>query len=182
MTVIELGALGEFFGSIVIIVTLIYLAIQVRQNTTRQKREETVSIQQGQNMVISQMRDPQMIRAFVRTADGDTPVSIEDRSIAIMWVVQYLNQFQIVYDLYHDGTLDAERYQLWESIAISIVACKGIRAWWEGDSGKFGFMPKVRDRIDERLADTSDPPVPWNKAWSIFTTEAWEQDASAPNS
>jgi len=101
-------------------------------------------------------------------------------SIAIMWVVQYLNQFQIVYDLYHDGTLDAERYQLWESIVISIVACKGIHTWWEGDSGKFGFMPKVRARIDERLADSSDPPIPWNKVWSIFTTEAWGQDASAP--
>ena len=45
MTVIELGALGEFIGSIVVMLTLIYLAVQVRQNTAQQKREETVSIQ-----------------------------------------------------------------------------------------------------------------------------------------
>jgi hypothetical protein len=59
MTIVELGALGEFFGSIVVVVTLVYLAIQVRQNTAHQKREETVSIQRGQNAVFSQMSDPE---------------------------------------------------------------------------------------------------------------------------
>jgi hypothetical protein len=44
MTVMELGALGEFVGSIAVIATLIYLALQIRQNTSQQKREETVSI------------------------------------------------------------------------------------------------------------------------------------------
>ena len=33
MTIAELGAIGEFVGSIVVLITLIYLAIQVRQNT-----------------------------------------------------------------------------------------------------------------------------------------------------
>ena len=47
-----------------------------------------------------------------------------------------------------------------------------------GPLGKLGFMPKVRARIDQKLADTADPPVPWNEVWSIFTTEAWEQGGS----
>jgi len=33
MSIIELGALGEFVGAIILVVTLIYLAIQLRQNT-----------------------------------------------------------------------------------------------------------------------------------------------------
>ena len=33
MSIIELGALGEFLGSIGVIATLIYLAVQIRQNT-----------------------------------------------------------------------------------------------------------------------------------------------------
>ena len=33
MTITELGALGEFVGAIAVVVTLAYLAIQVRQNT-----------------------------------------------------------------------------------------------------------------------------------------------------
>ena len=91
-----------------------------------------------------------------------------------------MNQFQIVYDLHHDGTLDEDRYQLWESIAISIVASKGIREWWDTESGKMAFMPKVRTLIDRKLGDTADPPIPFNKMWSIFTTEAWQSGASDP--
>ncbi len=33
MTIFELGALGEFVGSIAVVGTLIYLAIQIRANT-----------------------------------------------------------------------------------------------------------------------------------------------------
>ena len=178
MTLQDLGSIGEFVGSIVVMLTLIYLAVQVRQNTAQQKREETVSIQRGQNQVVSQLRDPAMVRAYVRAADGETPATVADRSRAIIWVIQYLNHFQIVYDLHHDGTLDEERYQLWESFAISMVASRGIREWWDAESGKLAFMPKVRALIDQKLGDTADPPIPFNKMWSIFTTEAWESSAS----
>ncbi len=177
MTVMELGALGEFIGSIVVTLTLIYLAVQVRQNTAQQKREETVSIQHGQNQVVSQLQDPTMVRAYVRAADGETPATVADRSRAIIWVIQYLNHFQIVYDLHHDGTLDDERYELWESFAISMVASTGIREWWDAESGKLAFMPKVRALIDRKLGDTADPPIPFNKMWAIFTTAAWESDS-----
>ena len=76
MTVMELGALGEFVGSIAVIATLIYLALQIRQNTSQQKREETVSIQHGQNTVVALMQDPAVVRAYVKAADGDTPASV----------------------------------------------------------------------------------------------------------
>ncbi|MEE8301394.1 MAG: hypothetical protein V3S24_03055 [Candidatus Tectomicrobia bacterium] len=64
MTVMELGAIGEFVGSIAVIGTLIYLALQIRQNTSQQRREETVSIQHGQNMVVAQMQDPAIVAQF----------------------------------------------------------------------------------------------------------------------
>ena len=38
MTIMELGAIGEFIGSIAVLATLVYLALQVRKNTAQQKR------------------------------------------------------------------------------------------------------------------------------------------------
>ena len=173
MTFAELGILSEIIASVAVIVTLIYLAIQIRQNTSQQKREETVSIQHGQNNVVAQLLDATLVRAYVRAADGDTPASIDDRARAIIWVIQYLNHFQIVFDLYQNGSMDDERYELWESFAISMVASKGIRAWWDGESGKLAFMPKVRTLIDQKLNDAENPPIPFNKMWQIFSTESW---------
>lgn len=174
MTVIELGAFGEFLGSIVTIATLIYLSIQVRQNTAQQRREESVSIQHGQNSVMAQMQDPRIVRAYARAADGGLSASAADRSMTIVWLIQYLNHFQIVYDLHQEGTLDRERYELWEGFAIRLVAPKGIREWWDGESGKLGFMPEVRDLIDRKLEDKTDPPVPMNEMWSIFDAKTWD--------
>ena len=37
MSIIELGALGEFIGSIAVVITLIYLAAQIRANTRTTK-------------------------------------------------------------------------------------------------------------------------------------------------
>ena len=180
MTITELGAIGEFVGSIMVMLTLVYLAVQVRQNTAQQKREETISIQRGQNDVVSHLLDPTMVRAYARAADGEFRASAEDRSRAIIWVIQYLNHFQIVYDLHHGGTLDKERYELWKGFAISMVASRGIREWWDTEQGKLAFMPDVRALIDQKLNDPVEPPIPFNKMWSIFNANTWEPGDSEP--
>lgn len=112
MTIAELGALGEFIGSILTIGTLAYLALGIRQNTAQQKREELISVQHGQNSVIAQLRDPNVFGAYVRAAAGRNP-SIEDEGTAFAWVVQYLNHFQVVHELHRSGSIDEEQYQLW---------------------------------------------------------------------
>jgi len=38
MTISELGSIGEFVGAIGVVITLIYLAFQIRQNTTQLKQ------------------------------------------------------------------------------------------------------------------------------------------------
>ena len=173
MTLADLGALGEFIGSLAVVVTVGYLALQIRQSTAQQRREESLSIQQGQNTVISQMMDPANVRAFARAAEGDGSASVADRARAIIWVIQYLNHFQNVYDLHRNGSLDEDRYALWEGFAVGMVASKGLRAWWDDESGKLAFLPAVRELIDRKLNDPVDPPTPFNKTWTIFSTEGW---------
>ena len=170
-----IGAAGEILGAIAVLVTLIYLAIQVRQNTAQQKREELVSIQHGQNSVVSQLQSPKIMGAYVRTAEKKSP-TIEDRGTCFSWVLQYLNHFQIVHEFYRDGSLEEEQYQLWAGFAVAVVAPKGIRRWWEEEQGKLAFHSEVRALIDKRLKDTTNPPIPLTEMWSQFSGEAWQQE------
>lgn len=176
MTIAELGALGEFFGSILTIGTLGYLAVGIRQNTAQQKREELISVQHGQNSVIGQLRDPRVFGAYVRAASGRSP-SVEDWGTAFAWVVQYLNHFQIVHELHRTGAMNEEQYQLWAGYAVSIVAPAGMRRWWDEENGRLAFHSEVRDMIDARLADHDDPPVPLTELWSFFGPDGWESAA-----
>ncbi len=63
MTILELGALGEFIGSIAVVITLIYLSMQIRQNT--KSMEETKKHMISQTY---QARSDQIIRANISTA------------------------------------------------------------------------------------------------------------------
>lgn len=181
MTIVELGALGEFVGSILTLATLAYLAIQIRQNTAQQKREELVSIQHGQNQVIGQLSDPRVFGGYVRAAGGQAP-SIEDHGASFAWVVQYLNHFQIVHEFYRGGSLGEEQYQLWAGFAVAVVAPPGIRRWWEQEDGRLGFHSEVREMIDRRLQDEANPVVPLTDMWEVFSPEAWDRAARNPES
>jgi hypothetical protein len=167
-----IGAISETVGALAVVITLVYLAAQIRQSNSQQKREEIVSIQNGQNKLVEQLRDPFLVRAYSRFADGEAAATVIERTNAIFWVIQYLNHFEIVLDLYQNGSLDADRYKHWETIALSIVAGKGARDWWE-ESGRSAFPRKLRDVIDKRLDDTDNPPVPIITAWDIFRVESW---------
>ncbi len=173
-----IGAIGEILGALAVLITLTYLAVQIRQNTNQQKREELVSIQHGQNAVVAQLQDPRVFGAYVRTAE-DRGSSIEDRGTCFSWVVQYLNHFQVVHELHRYGTLDEEQYQLWAGFAVAIVAPKGVRRWWDEENGRLAFQSEVRQLIDDRLNDLENPAIPITEMWSQFSGEAWENARTA---
>jgi len=50
MTIMELGALGEFIGAIAVVVTLAYLAIQIRQNTRAMEEARRLALAQTYQM------------------------------------------------------------------------------------------------------------------------------------
>jgi hypothetical protein len=179
LTLADLGAVGEFVGSILTLATLAYLAVQIRQNTAQQRREELISVQHGQNAVVAQFQDPRVLGGYVRTAEERTP-SIEDRGVCFSWVVQYLNQFQVVHALHRDGTVDDEQYELWAGFAVAVVAPRGVRRWWNEENGRLGFQLEVRELIDRRLADRGNPPVPLTEMWSQFDGAAWDAARDRP--
>ena len=49
MTIFELGAVGEFVGAIGVVITLGYLAFQIRQNTLQLKSQSRFHVLEGMN-------------------------------------------------------------------------------------------------------------------------------------
>ena len=174
MTLEQLGNIGEFVAALATLVTLAYLAVQIRQNTAQQRREELVSIQHGQNGVIGQLQDPALAEAYVRAASGRGATPAQEHR-AVNWVLQYLNHFQIVHDLYLSGALDEEQYRLWEGFAVAVVAPPGIRRWWHEEDGRLAFHSDVREIVEARLRDEENPPVPITEMWSAWSVDAWDE-------
>ena len=99
--------------------------------------------------------------------------------MAFAWLVQYLNHFQIVEALHRNGSLamDEEQYQLWAGWAVAWVAPKGIRRWWYEENGRLAFHSTVRDVIDARLEDATNPPIPATELYSYLKDPSWKRIA-----
>jgi len=62
MTITELGALGEFVGAIGVVITLIYLAIQIRQNTRAMEESRRLALAQTYQLRADALQD-MLVRA-----------------------------------------------------------------------------------------------------------------------
>ena len=73
MTIMELGAIGEFIGAIAVVVTLIYLAFQMRQNTNALKLNTARSVtEELQEMFSLLASNQELAEIFVTAAREST--------------------------------------------------------------------------------------------------------------
>ena len=84
MSIMELGALGEFIGAIAVVATLVYLALQVRQSS---KSTESNAIAQAASDHIANVRslaqDPVLAMAFDKAQRGEDLG--EPESVQLTW-------------------------------------------------------------------------------------------------
>ena len=99
------GAIGETLGAIGVIVTLIYLAGQLRQNT-RAMRSSTYQTYSGLAMNISDYL-AQNAEMFVRSDQKDG-LSEADTLRFNMFAMKLFYQMETIYFHYKDGTVDRD--------------------------------------------------------------------------
>ena len=80
MTVIELsqvlGNFGEFFGAIAVVVTLIYLAIQLRQNTKGIRAQSYYNVLSGKNALYRELgANAELFNTLAQGMAADPPLA-----------------------------------------------------------------------------------------------------------
>ena len=78
MSIQDLGALGELVAAIATIVTLLYLALQIRRNTKAQiAATEFSSDERNQQYMLAFMQDPAIAELVLRGNAGERLSSID---------------------------------------------------------------------------------------------------------
>ena len=153
MTIAELGSVGEFIGSIVVLITLVYLAIQVRQNTRH------VQAQMGHDGWLANTHDEiakfgdGAAEALARVDLGEEVLSDKDlkildanfRSLLLhMGRVEHLNSLGLdIYSIEHTAIAYVDSFN-----------SQAGRAWLKSNSGLTNALaPTVCARLEEMLKD-----------------------------
>ncbi len=144
-----LGNYGEFVGAIAIVGTLVYLAVQVRQNTRmmrasiRQARSDT-SAQlwaRGANSIVAEIQ--------AKEARGETLDDVEERRMVMwhisQWRVQQTNFFQAL-----EGLLDENTREEQSAIVKNLMSTDSSRKFWS--ENRRGFDSRFAAWVDEATA------------------------------
>ena len=155
MTISELGSLGEFIGSIAVLITLIYLAVQVRQNTRHAQaqmgHDGWLANTQDETAKLGDNAAETLAKADMGKAElTDKDLKVLDayfRSLLLhLGRVEHLNELGLdIYSMEQTAQAYTDSFN-----------CNAGRAWLESNSELVNILaPKVGARLEELLADPS---------------------------
>jgi hypothetical protein len=147
-----LGNFGEFVGSLVVLVTVIYLAIQVRQ--TRLSVQSS-SWQNGVNRIIDWnfrlAEDVELLDVFQRgLSDPDRLTSQEQLRLSLV-LASVLQQFHKWYLDNEKGLVEEAAWLGEADSMVAILSSPGGARWWR--QFEVPFTPGFRAYVDGRLRD-----------------------------
>jgi hypothetical protein len=146
-----LGNLGDFLGGLGVVITLIYLARQIRQNT---KSVESAAFQAATRDIADAIadlsRDPELSRiAFDGMRDFES-FSREDRRRFSTYMAGLLRRYENLLEQTRLGNIEPESYQGVRDELTRIFALPGTQAWWS--RGHVAFNQALRDQIDHEIS------------------------------
>ena len=146
-----LGNIGEFLGSVLVFVTLIYLAIQTR-NINKQSQAEAryafVDAMAEINVGIGQSK--QTASVWRRGLESVESLDEDERMQFFMFVGQYANSWAVMYQLYQERMLPDTQWMIVRNDVVSILSSDGGKSFWEtGGKTAFdaGFVQWVSDEL-----------------------------------
>lgn len=159
MTLQEWGALGELIGGVAIIVSLIYVGVQVKDSAraTRSAAANDASVSM-QSWYLKLGSNRQASELWLNAMKSREPLSMHDEFQFLMSMHAVFLGFQNCYLLSQEGTLDPE---IREALTFAIVAVNylpGMDRYWKQRKGFLhsGFVSYVDELRTREAIETLD--------------------------
>jgi hypothetical protein len=166
MTILELGALGEFVGAVGVIVTLAYLAVQIRQNTRAMEDGKRLALAQTyqmradalQSMLVQAANSDHVGPILVKLTSHGYPedigaldqLSADERGRFRQWQIAQQTHWDNLFYQYQQGFLDKEYYE--DAFRARV---KRLAPTWQAlglISGRSSFVRELENMLAERDA------------------------------
>jgi hypothetical protein len=176
---LDLRTVGEVIGAVGVILTLIYLAAQVRQNTRQMRSEGHQAITDAYSETLGQLlADPVLFETIIRGCQDWDSVTAFQQSQCHIFFHQHLMHFRVAFQLHEKGSIDDDVYQSTEDVQIRFMANPGNRVWWKM-VGESLVEEKLARLINEKLAAIEGTDRATTEAWAFFDPKNWH-DAPPP--
>jgi hypothetical protein len=154
-----IGAVGEITGAVAVVITLIYLALQIKTSSTLTKATIREQRTAGSNAVTAEWI--RQADVFVRVANGEELDSVDSFRIALSHQAMFREWETWAYQ-HHIGVLDDSE---WNAILVNfrtLLGFPGTADYWSQSKGMYSTL--LVTVIDEllKLPGGDEPPILWN--------------------
>ena len=159
MTIAELGSLGEFVGSVILIVSVLYLAIQVRLSAKAENNAAMQNILAASSEANHRIADnPEFAELVVKVTRDPESISESERlRLNVRWIALY-HHLDGAYHMHKAGQLNVEIWAKFDFEApLWISTLPWCRSWYETDKQR--LSPSFRAYLDARLLEMETPDV-----------------------
>jgi len=161
-----IGAIGNIAGAVLVGVTLIYLAVQLRQNTAALTSSTFLAIS---SLMSSNMETFASHADFgpllIKSQGGLDCLSQDERARFGFLMMMAYRRVETVVVQRQLGFMDPALTAGFERSALSGFASLGARQWWEGSKGAFSAL--FSTWVDTQLA--SNPPLAIHAGFGVLT-------------
>ncbi len=147
MTIFELGALGEFVGSIAVVVTLVYLTLQMRRNMFTTQAASHHAITDSINQVnLAVAESPELARIWTVGLEDRSSLTEEETWQQNMLLLSYFHIFDSMHYEAHVGAGDSGLLLAEEPGITHLMSLSGVSEWW--DENVFAYGPEFRAYVE----------------------------------
>jgi len=151
MTISNLADIAEIVGNLAVVVSLVYLAVQIRQNTQSIRNSTLQSNTDIWSTLLSRLAEPGTVEAYAAGVTGSRDIRPIQYTQFFLLCRGLFVAFENQYYQYRHGALDRETYKGYErAIAEQLLAFPGFRLWWQ--QSRDVFSPNFAEHVDEMIA------------------------------
>jgi hypothetical protein len=152
------GVLSNFaqvVGAIAVVVTLVYLSAQVKQNTEAIESTNATTVQINfQNLARDLSTDRELSGIIVRAIKGNEELTDAEKLAAYAWFFGLLKAGELAYTLFLRGGLNADYWHGSLAFYRAYWTTPGFREYWA--HRRQAFTPNFRAAVDAWIADPSE--------------------------
>ena len=140
------GAIGEIIGAAAVVVSLSYLASQIRTQNREARAASVHQVMHEYSEAISRLHEPEMADIWVRAHEDFDSLSPRQRLRFVIYLMVSIRSFEDAYFQWREGRLEDE---VWRSLLAPLRDVKSTEAFarfWE--LRRHQVRPEFADYLD----------------------------------
>jgi hypothetical protein len=156
-----IGAIGDFMGGLVVIVSVAYLAMQIRQSNRHAEASAELVWLHDLNEIWDRWAIESTTVAIRRGLRDFDSLSMNEQAVFQMQVGALVNHCMLAERLWQRRLIAKETREAATDVLARVLQTKGGRTYWELDAQASPEAPALMREIEARSREPWDELFPW---------------------